>query len=613
VSGGATTRPGYRPEVDGLRAVAVLSVMLFHAGFTQVAGGYLGVDVFFVISGFLITGIIVREVEKGRFSLIGFYVRRIRRIIPALLVMCLVTTPFAAALMLPDDLENFGQSLVATALSANNILLYLTSGYFSLETLYKPLVHTWSLGVEEQYYFIVPLALAVAMKLGRRGGTLALLGVASLGSLAVAEYLRAANPEANFYLLPSRFWQLGLGGMTALALPALLRFAEPRRRLRDAAVAVALVVVIASLVLMDESMNLPGWEALAPVLATCVLLAFAEPRGPGRLLALPPMVWVGLISYSAYLYHQPVYALLRVASLDQPAPAVMAATIPPVLVLAWLSWRFVEQPFRDPARVSTAKLLLASGLGTVALVAIGWVFYATSGFYARWPELAGNDPLFGARQNMRYVEAPFQYLEKPFPPGEPAYRIVVVGNSFARDFINMGTASGRLDGFAISYWQDGTCTEWPAALRAKIAEADHVVLGSGLTTAEIPCARRRIAELERLGKRTIAVLGTKSFGFNNNAVMLIPRDRRYAYRARPLAEMVSDNRAARAAIPPRYYVDVLGLLDDGTGTVPVFTPERKFISQDRRHLTQPGARFVGEKVFSAPAFAALPPPRPADP
>lgn len=595
----------YRPEIDGIRAVAVLSVIWFHAGLSGMRGGFLGVDVFFAISGFLITGIIVRSAEAGGFTLGGFYLRRIRRIIPALLVMCCFTLPFAFWLMLPDDLENYGQSLVATIASANNVLLYLTAGYFALEADYKPLVHTWSLGVEEQYYLIVPLLMAGAVRLRGRSAAMVILAVLTLGSLALAEWLRTVDPNANFYLLPSRFWELGLGGLAALAAEP-LRNAVAQATARRLAM-LGLLAVLASLFVLGEADNLPGWQSLMPVGGTVLLLVFASQEGAGRLLCLAPMRWIGLISYSAYLYHQPLLSFVRIASLDQPAPALLAATVPVTLLLAWLSWRYVEQPFRDPATASTRQVLSVSLAGSALLGLAGAALVATSGLRARWSELSEGDPLFGARQNAAYVQEPFMFERKPFAGSERTGNMLVLGNSFARDFINMGRETGALAGISVSYEPFEYCEReaWPEAIFVRARQAGSVVLGSGVEARHVACVTEAVRRFEAAGVAHVIVLGTKNFGFNNNAVMLLPAERRYGQRVRPLAETVVANEAGRKAIPAPHYLDLLALMDDGTDTVPVFTPERKFISQDRKHLTKAGARWLGERVFAAPQFAFL--------
>lgn len=604
-----SAQSSYRPEIDGVRAIAVLSVMLFHAGVPGLAGGFLGVDVFFVISGFLITGQIVTSAERGAFSFADFYMRRIRRIIPALAVASLLTLPLAVWLMLPDDLENYGQSLVATGVSANNILLYLTSDYFSLETLYKPLVHTWSLGVEEQYYLIVPILMALSIRFGRRRAAFAVLIAASLASFATALVLGSLDPglhpkasAANFYLLPSRFWELGIGGLAMMLQPRLLTAAGARGR--QGLAALGLGMTLAAVVLIGEDPGLPGWLTLLPTLGTALVLVFADATGVGVLLAAAPMRWLGLTSYSAYLYHQPVFAFVRIASLEEPGWMRMASTIPLALLLGWLSWRFVERPFRNHRTCSAWRVLAFSVSATLLSILAGIGLYLTSGLHARWPELAEGDPLFGARQNALFVDGPYRLNHKPFATPDRDRNVLVIGDSFGRDLVNMAWETHALDRFSMSYEYGNFCADPKVrnAVLSRSRDAAHAIIASRFKASEVPCLVDMVRTLRAQGVRNVVVLGTKNFGFNNNAVMQLPADRRYTWRVRPLDVVIADNRAARVALPADVYVDVLGLLDDGTGTVPVFTPDRKFISQDRRHLTRPGARFVGEKVFAQPQF-----------
>lgn len=594
----------YRPEIDGLRAIAVVSVILYHAEVPFFSVGYLGVDIFFAISGFLITGIIVRSAAQGRFSLREFYMRRIRRIIPALTIMCLITLPFACLLMIPDDLENFGQSLVATGLSANNVLLYLTSGYFELETLFKPLFHTWSLGVEEQYYVIIPLLLMLAIRWGGRRGAFAALAFCSAVSLTACEYIRLQDWDANFLLLPSRFWELGLGGMTAIARPRLVRWIGKRERPHQVLAAAGLAMIISSLFLLVQLNDLPGWQALLPLLGTCMVLTFASQRGAGRLLSARPIAGLGLISYSAYLYHAPIFALVRIASLDQPSPALLAATIPGCLLLAWLSWRYVEAPFRDPGRFSNRAVLVFCGVTTGLTVGSGLILHLTSGFFT-FSALARNDQQLGRGLTASYNEGPRAFTGRPLLAADKPRNVMVIGNSFARDFINMGLETGKLSNTKISYEMIQNCEELPPAVIDRIRNAEAVIFGSGAYSGDIPCLNDKITLLTSMDVAHIIVLGTKQFGYNNNAIMLLPEASRYSYRAKPFAYALDANAQVRQAIPAKYYVDLLGLLDDGTGTVPVFTPEHKFISQDRKHLTKAGARFLGDKVFAQPQFSWL--------
>jgi peptidoglycan/LPS O-acetylase OafA/YrhL len=593
----------YRREIDGMRAIAVGSVMLFHAGLGILAGGFLGVDIFFVISGFLITRIILDELEAGRFSIVNFYERRIRRIIPALVVMMALVTPIAYLIMLPDDLKNFGQSLVATSLSANNVLLYVTSGYFALATEFKPLMHTWSLGVEEQYYLFVPLVMILAFKVWRRKAVFAAIVALSLISFGVCLVLSTRNPDANFYLIFPRIWELGCGALGSILLNR-LRSHGTFERFGGMLAAIGLVATVVPMFAFSSAMSLPSWPTAIPVLGTCLVLIYAAPQNAaGRLLATPPFVGLGLISYSVYLYHQPVFVVARLVSLTQPSPRLMTALIVPTLALGWASWRFVERPFRDPRRISRAMVFTLAAITTGLLCAIGGLLHFTSGFYSRWPELSSHDPGFGANQNAAFNMKPFRYKGVVLRRGSGKVNVLVIGNSFARDFINMGLETGALADKAISYSDADDCAyPLPPELQSEARAADFVVLGSGVETRVQDCFLRRIAELSHLTTAYVVVLGTKGFGWNNNAIMLLPPAQRYAFRARPLDSELKYNADAKRVIPASIYVDIFGMISDPQGRVPVFTPDHRFISQDRRHLTQAGAKYIGGIVFQHPVL-----------
>ena len=598
----------YRPEIDGLRAIAVLSVILFHAHAPLLPGGFLGVDIFFVISGFLITGVIAEDLRQRRFSLAYFWERRVRRIAPALLATIALTTPFALWLMLPDDLENYGQSVVATLLFSNNILLWLTSGYFALEASFKPLMHTWSLGVEEQYYLLVPL-LALALSRAADAGIarlrLAML-IITLASFALCLWAAKAEPIANFLMLPTRAWQLGLGALAALYRSRLIALSG---RARPALVGAGLAMILMPMWLFSEADPLPGLPTLVPVLGAALLLALAEGGGlVGRLLSLAPMRAVGLISYSAYLVHQPVLALARIASLKAPPPMLMLALVLPILGLAALSWRFVEQPFRASVqrggwpRLHVYRLL---SMAAAPLLVLGLAMHFTSGWPNRFPELAMDEAGFGAKQNIAYNLRPRALEGQPLP--ESGLAVQVVGNSFARDFINMALDGANMPARRISYYEYAGCSiaSWPADVRTNLARASHVVLGSGVSSGGFPCAEQLIAEISAQTKGQILLIGLKNFGWNNNAVMRVPSSTRYTMRVPVLENIWVSNQAAvahaaKGGFAPARYIDMLGLIADDQGKVPVFTPDRQLISQDRGHLTRAGAGYLGRLMFAGP-------------
>ncbi|MEN2785431.1 acyltransferase family protein [Sphingomonas qilianensis] len=601
----------YRPEIDGLRAIAVWAVILYHADVPFLPAGFLGVDIFFVISGYLISRMLIGDLEAGRFSILRFYERRIRRIIPALVVMTLIFTPVAFLLMIPGNLKSFGQSLVATTLSANNVLLYLTVSYFDMAADFKPLIHTWSLGVEEQYYLAVPLLMLVAYRWrARRGALIALLVIAAL-SLAYCLWASRHAPAANFYLIFSRAWELAAGAIVALGEPRWRRTILLPPMTSEALAGAALALTILPLALLDPDAASPNARTLLPVSGVCALLLVATPPTLiGRLLGSGPMVGFGLLSYSAYLYHQPLFAFARLTALTTPSAMEMAALIVASFACAYLSWRFIEKPFRDRARTSTRRLLMFCAGASALVLAAGMAMQFGNGFPQAWPADIRADDGLNAARNARYVDGPRRFTDRPFNAANPRPNVLVLGDSFARDVINMGVESGYLADKEISYSEGTGCGQaLDAAVVQRARQADLIVLTAAFENNTSACLLALHAAVARHSQARVVIVGTKNFGLSNNAVMLLPPAQRYTYRTAPLPKTTSANAIAERAIPPAMFVNILKLIADRTGRVPVFTPDRRLISQDTHHLTRAGARYIGGIVFHQPVFAAFDPER----
>ncbi|WP_306121161.1 acyltransferase family protein [Roseovarius sp. MMSF_3359] len=358
----------YRAEIDGLRAVAVLPVIFFHAGFAPFAGGFVGVDVFFVISGYLITSLIAEELKTGSFSLAGFYDRRARRILPALFFVVLCCIPVAWFILLPKDLTEFLHSVMAVGMFASNILFWLQSGYFDTAAELKPLLHTWSLAVEEQFYIIFPLLLMALWRFGLRP-LIAVLAVLFFISLSLAEWGALAYPSATFFLLHARGWELLIGAFAALYLQG--RGGIRAGRVGDGLAAAGLLAIAAAVVLFDGRTPFPGLYALVPTVGTALVILFAAPGTlTHRLLSLRACVGIGLISYSMYLWHQPLFVFSRyLFGLPQGSYLFLALTVL-TLLLAWITWRFIERPFRKKHfRVRT--VLITAAAASIGILTLG--------------------------------------------------------------------------------------------------------------------------------------------------------------------------------------------------------------------------------------------------
>lgn len=378
----------YRPDIDGLRTVAVVPVVLFHLGVSGVGGGFVGVDVFFVISGYLITRVLLDDLQNGpptfRAYLFNFYERRVRRIFPALFAMIAITTLAFSAAMMPRDFARLGRSVIAAVLSQSNVLFYLESSYFDTLSEFKPLLHTWSLAVEDQFYIAFPLLLYIAYRQSRRR-LLATLAIVALASFAWSAFAVYSAPSATFYLPGTRAWELLLGSLLAAgAVPAI------RRNGAREAVALAGAALIAwGVFALSKADPFPGLNALPPCLGAALIIWSGAGGSTivGRLLSMAPMRGIGLISYSLYLWHWPVLVFVRYVSLGEPSSADMLLAAAASVALAYLSWHFVERPFRRPSGHSSRRVVFGSALACMAvLMLMGGIGWATKGLPQRLPE-----------------------------------------------------------------------------------------------------------------------------------------------------------------------------------------------------------------------------------
>lgn len=372
----------YRREIDGLRALAVIPVILFHAGFASFSGGFVGVDVFFVISGYLITTIIVTELAAGRFTLLEFYERRARRILPALFLVMAISVPLAWVWLLPSDMKDFSESLAAVSIFTSNILFWYESGYFDAAADSKPLLHTWSLAVEEQFYVLFPLFLMFAWHYGRSRVVIIVAAVALL-SLVGAQVAADIAPSANFFLLPTRAWELALGALAAFHL-AQRPNANSVKFASHAASTVGIFLILYSVFAFDAKTPFPSVHALLPTVGTLLIILFATPQTlSGKLLGSQAFVGIGLISYSAYLWHQPLFAFARHRSLREPDIQIFGLLVVLVLLLSYLSWRFIEKPFRNSLVIKRRSVFAFAVVGSTLFFAFGAYGWHTNGFERR--------------------------------------------------------------------------------------------------------------------------------------------------------------------------------------------------------------------------------------
>lgn len=614
----------YRPEIDGLRALAVVPVILFHAGFELFSGGYVGVDIFFVISGYLITTLLIADLDRGSFSLVDFYQRRARRILPALFLVILCCLPVAWVMLTPQAMEDFARSLVAAATFTSNILFWQQNGYFDSAAELKPLLHLWSLAVEEQYYILYPLLLMLIWRAGR-WPLLVVLGVLAAASLAMASWGAYHSPKAAFYLLPTRGWELLLGAFCAFYLH---RQVPARQSWHGLAGILGIAMILLSVFLYDASTPTPGLSILLPTLGAALIILFTRQGSvAGALLSHRAMVGIGLISYSAYLWHQPLlaFAKIQLGSVHLPMPYA-AVLIVATFVLAVLSWRLVEQPFRNKRRFTTPRILWQSSLGLMVLVAVGSVALASQGNLYRYTSaqmrILGNHDL-----NNAYVWTAFKEARRqPFTDND-RQKVLIIGDSFGGDFLNVLQTASLLEeadfstllvsaGCGNLYLDPAEFTAFidenkrqscsindryeQAEAQALLQQADRVYLATNWRDWEARLLPRSLAGLQQEYGDKFQVIGPKYLQFDVGQLIQLDSEELPAYRAVPNPDKWAINSQLQASIGDDY-VDVFALICPQQ-QCRLFDEQGELVFFDGHHLSPAGAVFVAGELDAAGVF-----------
>ena len=621
----------YRPDIDGLRAIAVLGVLLFHAFPKWLPGGFAGVDVFFVISGYLITALIIQDFGRGGFSIWQFYARRIRRIFPALLAMLAVVWGVGYALLMPGELKALGQSMVHSAYFSNNFLLYGQAGYFDTDAELKPLLHLWSLAVEEQFYIVWPWLLWMAIRLRGYGKLIPLgLGILSLVACVLAT---PENQVAAFFLPQYRAWELLAGAIVAINGRNIRHVLASRMTFFSEWLGLfGFVLIIGAYALIDGTQPYPGWRAIVPVLgATLVILAEPSSWFARRCLAAWPIVAVGLISYPLYMWHWPLFSFARIIYGD-PSVGLLVCLIVASLILAWATYRYLETPVRR----SPNPILRASWfpvLGLVMLVAVGALGDLTrsaKGFPGR---IAGD-----AWQTLDWPAS--QVLDKGCQAAlsvhgdycqryrQGAVSHVLLGDSHANHFYpglaaviartggNLLQIQGPLRLGMDANWsnidwviaQPQVDTVFVAYHYGRLQQQDNPFAGA---------IEKLLAQLFKAGKQVVFIIDNPEFDFDprlcterpaiaqllgagNNAAVLCTESVEFMRRKRS----AYDNHVAKLAMtyPELQFIDTFSALCDARQCSPI--SGKNLLFRDRHHLTLSGS----DKVFSG---LLLPAPKPA--
>ena len=461
----------YRREIDGLRGIAVLAVIFFHSGLrynndfgTFIEGGFLGVDIFFVISGYLITSIILTEKKSDNFTFLDFYNRRIRRILPALFFMMLCSVPVVFFIMEPDQIESFSNSLISVVLFLSNVLFFFEDDYFGSASELKPLLHTWSLAVEEQFYIFFPPFLIALIHLKKYYlmlvfaflAILSLLlaqlgGNISLTTLSLAPFWSWEDiPGWAFYLAPTRAWELILGVLTAIFL-----FEKPLKNgiISGLLSAVGLFLIIYSVVFFNDSTPMPGVISLVPTIGAVLIILFANSSNyVGKLLGFKGLVWLGLISYSAYLWHQPIFAFALKISNQRLLTGEIISLIIFILLLGYGSYQFIEKPFRNKSQFTRKQVFTSAFIFSVFFIVVGIIGNKTNGLYElkyHWVSegnkylIINNNDLKQERKNF-WTNSFKRKLSSDFENNKKT-KLLIIGDSHGEDLVYAFNQNNILD------------------------------------------------------------------------------------------------------------------------------------------------------------------------
>jgi len=566
----------YRKDIDGIRAIAVLSVILFHFG--NLPNGYLGVDIFFVISGYLITGIIFRELSQGTFSITNFYLRRTRRIIPLVSFISLIALIIGIITMLPDDLENLAQSVIATNFFGNNILQVVTTkNYWDVVNEFKPLMHTWSLGIEEQYYLLYPF-LFVFIGNKRINWILPILIILTVVSLVL--FFLPFSEFYKFYLLPFRFYELSIGGIIAILFKNKLL----NHKFSPFLLLILFCILYFDIVALDNS-----YLIFITIIITSLLLISTneKTRITSIFLENNITVYLGKISFSLYMWHQILLAFSRYFVWKELSIIHLIIIFILTFIFSTITYYLIEQPFRNKNKINT-KILIWS-LSSIFLITsiFSFYIYLQAGVLKDIPEL---DLKKGdAERNMHAAYNDEIYkLDKNFNSTTKT-KILIIGNSFARDWANVLLESKFKNSIEISYiYQPVQHKE----LQNRVNQANLIFYST--------ISHQKLKTLN-IDTTKVWCVGTKNFGFNNGFFYNHKGDDYCNQRTLMEKGYLESNNQLKKEWKGKY-IDLIGLVIDDDLKVPVFTPECKFISQDCRHLTISGAKYFAKLIENKPDF-----------
>ena len=646
----------YRPHIDGLRAIAVLSVFVFHLNKEWLPGGFIGVDVFFVISGYLISRLILKELELSQqFSFKRFYIRRLRRLFPAMLATFFVCFIGAYYLLSPQYLLDFVKSVVAAVLSVSNIYFWASTDYFDSSAYFKPLLHTWSLAVEEQFYLLWPLALVLLYRFGKRPSlrtAIILIGLASLiinlllfgfraditAWFEVTDFSASVDVDATaFYWLPFRVFEFAIG--------AILIFSDWEKRssnLRLMSFLIGIALLVFSLFFLEEGMDFPSYNALYPCLGAALIIISGSNHLFSALLTNRMFIGIGLISYSLYLVHWPIIVFYKLTLLREPGASDYLIMFVTALALATLMYKFVEQPFRKPREAQpnhhepskqglNKGFIMGSAAAALLLISLSGHAYLNQGWVARYPQEVMSQITRDPKEYIQLFASSKPYYTGPFEEnGNP--KVLMIGDSMSADFINALVQGGSIDELDVTFLRishqcfnifpldeatyqeiygtkSSVCRAQHEAVMAEeelIKQADTVILAAYWFDEKVQShIGKTVAYLKELDVPNVMVLGQKQQAFDGIHLLgSYPLALLKSLRLEPNPKTLSLNNQLKQQVGDFVYFDLLDQFCNESGCRQA-TDEGYVIVFDRIHMTPEGSAYVGRNFKQLPWFKKI--------
>lgn len=617
----------YRKEIDGLRALAVIPVIFFHAGFKYFDGGFIGVDIFFVISGYLITSILIQDISKNNFSLINFYDRRIRRILPALFFVTLLSIPFAFLLMLPTEMLSFSKSLISSILFLSNFFFWRERGYFGTAVEEKPLIHTWSLSIEEQYYLLFPILLYYFWRFGRTK-LFWIIILISLISFFLSEWGSKNKPMANFYLTPTRAWEILVGSLTAIYL------SNKKISSNNLLSLIGIFLIVFSIFFYDTKTPFPSHYTLLPIVGVVLLIIYANEKTLiAKFLGNKILVKIGLISYSLYLIHQPIFAYFRISPLYKPEMIFYFPLIFISILLAVFSWKYIEQPFRDKKKIKRNYVFKLSLVFAIFIILIGLMGIKSNGFNKL--RFSSSDREFLdvlLLKNYSYVIKRFDELKnKDWDTSRKTSDVLIIGDSYAKDLVNAIYEANLNENISLKVKEiSAQCgnlfiefekkeknihpsnrhrckkEDWANDLNLleDLTNAEQVWLISSWREWHLEFINLSIKNLSNLTSAKILFFGRKDFpDFEAKKYIGLNISERSKHKEKIDYKFVKLNQNLRRIVGDEKFIDIQKLAcGDEKANCKIFDDNGKLKTWDGAHFTKSGAKWFGKKLKSLDIF-----------